>query len=70
MDFDVYAFSNTHFSIIKTDLNFNVLSETVFEGNVYDVTSSFVSQEGLCLPRTNYWYQGLNEDEVIIDVYL
>lgn len=70
MDFDVYAFANTNFSIIKLDLDFNILSETIFDRNIYDLNGSFVSQEGLCLPRTNYWYHGLNEDEVIIDVYL
>ena len=69
-DTDYKSLSRADFSIIKTNENFDVVSESVFTGELYDYMSIFVSERGLHLPRTNYWYEGLDEDEVIIDVYL
>ncbi|WP_186756032.1 DUF4221 family protein [Echinicola salinicaeni] len=68
-DYDINALAKSAFSIIKFDGEFNRLSETVFEKEIYDLNCVFITKKGLNIPRTNYWNEDLAEDMVTIDVF-
>lgn len=57
------------FSIIVLDKDFNFLTEKRFPGKIHKPYNSFVGKNGLYLSRTNSFYEGLNEDEVVLDIY-
>ncbi|MGY6744441.1 MAG: DUF4221 family protein [Cecembia sp.] len=58
------------FSIIVLDKDFNFLTEKRFPGKIHKPYNSFVGKKGLYLSRTNSFYEGLSEDEVVLDIYL
>lgn len=57
------------FSIIVLDKDFNYLTEKQFPGKIHKPYKSFVGKKGLYLSRTNSFYEGLSEDEVVLDIY-
>ncbi|MGY6520895.1 MAG: DUF4221 family protein [Mongoliitalea sp.] len=57
------------FSVIVLDKDFNLLTEKRFPGKIHKPYNSFVGKKGLYLSRTNSFYEGLNEDEVVLDIY-
>lgn len=57
------------FSIIVLDKDFNFLTEKRFPGKIHKPYNSFVGKKGLYLSRTNSFYEGLSEDEVVLDIY-
>lgn len=65
---DQFPHLKNDFSIIVLDKDFNVLTEKRFPGKIHYPYKSFVGKKGLYLSRTNPFYDGLNEDEVVYDV--
>jgi hypothetical protein len=57
------------FSIIVLDKDFNFLTEKRFPGKIHKPYKSFIGKKGLYLSRTNSFYEGLSEDEVVLDIY-
>lgn len=57
------------FSIIVLDKDFNFLTEKRFPGKIHKPYKSFVGKKGLYLSRTNSFYEGISEDEVVLDIY-
>ncbi|RAI92143.1 DUF4221 family protein [Algoriphagus yeomjeoni] len=58
------------FSVMIYDRDFNKIGEQKFPAEVYNQYMAFVSKKGLYLPRTNFYYEGINEDQVKFDVFL
>jgi hypothetical protein len=44
-------------------------AEKRFPGKIHKPYNSFVGKKGLYLSRTNSFYEGLSEDEVVFDIY-
>ncbi|SIS85422.1 DUF4221 family protein [Belliella pelovolcani] len=65
---DQFPHLKNDFSIIVLDKDFNILTEKRFLGKIHYPYKSFVGEKGLYLSRTNPFYDGLNEDEVVYDV--
>ncbi|WP_089242007.1 DUF4221 family protein [Belliella buryatensis] len=65
---DQFPHLKNDFSIIVLDKDFNILTEKRFPGKIHYPYKSFVGEKGLYLSRTNPFYEGLNEDEVVYDV--
>lgn len=57
------------FSIIVLDKDFNIITEKRFPGKIHKPYKSFVGKKGLYLSRTNSFYEGISEDEVVLDIY-
>ncbi|MCH7399112.1 DUF4221 domain-containing protein [Belliella sp. DSM 107340] len=66
---DQFPHLKNDFSIIVLDKDFNLLAEKRFPGKIHYPYKSFVGEKGLYLSRTNPFYEGINEDEVVFDVY-
>lgn len=66
---DQFPHLKNDFSIIVLDKDFNFLTEKRFPGKIHYPYKSFFGEKGLYLSRTNPFYEGLNEDEVVYDVY-
>ncbi len=66
---DQFPHLKNDFSIIVLDKDFNILTEKRFPGKIHYPYKSFVAEKGLYLSRTNPFYEGLNEDEVVYDIY-
>lgn len=66
---DQFPLLKNDFSIIVLDKDFNFLTEKRFPGKIHYPYKSFIGKKGLYLSRTNPFYEGLNEDEVVYDVY-
>lgn len=66
---DQFPHLKNDFSIVVLDRDFNVLTEKRFPGKIHYPYKSFVGEKGLYLSRTNPFYEGLNEDQVVYDVY-
>ncbi|ERM84750.1 hypothetical protein P872_23870 [Rhodonellum psychrophilum GCM71 = DSM 17998] len=64
------AFNRSPFSIIKLNADMEVVSETRFQGSIYSIFTAFVSERGLCIPRTNYWNNEIEEEKIQIDIFI
>ncbi|WP_041779163.1 DUF4221 family protein [Belliella baltica] len=66
---DQFPTLKNDFSIIVLDKDFNILTEKRFPSKIHYPYKSFVGKKGLYLSRTNPFYEDINEDEVVFDVY-
>ncbi len=58
------------FSVLVYNQDLELLSETKFEGKTYDFYQAFIGRKGLYLPRLNQFYDKLNEDFIVCDIYV
>ena len=55
--------------VLEYDANFNKISETIFEGGIYDFHGLFFSDQGMHLPRNNPLNTEVNENYIKIDLF-
>lgn len=69
-DNSIASIFKNDFSVLVYNQDFEFLSETKFEGKTYDFYQAFVGRKGLYLPRLNQFYDKLNEDFIVSDIYV
>ena len=69
-DNSIASIFKNDFSVLVYDQDFDFLGETKFEGKTYDFYQAFIGSKGLYLPRLNQFYDKLNEDSIVCDIYV
>ncbi|MFN3997748.1 DUF4221 family protein [Algoriphagus sp.] len=69
-DNSIASIFKNDFSVLVYNQDFEFLSETKFEGKTYDFYQAFIGQKGLYLPKLNQFYDKLNEDYIVCDIYV
>ncbi|MCC5919703.1 MAG: DUF4221 domain-containing protein [Cyclobacteriaceae bacterium] len=68
-DVTYYDYLKRPFSIITFDQEFNFLGETYFDGKLYFTNNYFVSEDGLCLSKSNPNNESQSEDLLSFDCF-
>lgn len=68
-DHSINGVFKNDFSIMVYDEDWNLISESLFKGGIYNFYHAFIAGKGLYLPRTNPNFKGLDEDSVRIEIY-
>lgn len=68
-DNNISSLFKNDFSVIIHNDKFQFESEIFFKGGIYNFYHAFVGERGLYLPKTNPYFNELNEDYVVFDIY-
>ncbi len=64
-----YFFLTKNFEILSYKFNGDFLGTTKFKSGIYDPAVIFYGPDGIYLPKIHPNYKGLNEDEIVYDVF-